>query len=144
MIKNNCAKARTICGHVYKVLGVFCDVWIWKKCIWQIEVLYTKNVDSETCNSINLSKALLWEIMWKYYCLPQKTFWCKKLANLQCIPCFIAFLHLLTGLGVSELRDDPNYIRFYMNWTRFITTALIPITGKYHLNNICQIRFYMI
>ena len=103
-----------------------------------------ENVDSETCNSINLSKALLWEIMWKYYCLPQKTFWCKKLANLQCIPCFIAMLHSLTGLGVSELRDDPNYIRFYMNWTRFITTALIPITGKYHLNDICQIKFYTI
>jgi hypothetical protein len=37
---------------------------------------------------------------------------------------------LIDGLGVSDLRDDPNYIRLYMNWTRFITTALIPITGK--------------
>ena len=49
---------------------------------------------------------------------------------------------LIDGLGVSDLRDDPNYIRLYMNWTRFITTALIPITGK-RINRIENILVFI-
>ena len=26
-------------------------------------------------------------------------------------------------LGVSDLRSDPDYIRFYINWTRLLTTG---------------------
>jgi hypothetical protein len=29
----------------------------------------------------------------------------------------------IVTLGVSDLRSDPDYIRFYINWTRLITTG---------------------
>ena len=30
-------------------------------------------------------------------------------------------------LGVSDLRSDPDYIRFYINWTRLLTTGTLVI-----------------
>ena len=58
----------------------------------------------------------------------------------------IIFIIYIVGLGVSALRDDPDYIRYYMNWTRFIVTALVPITGQsQQLHIIIQINIlYMI
>lgn len=38
------------------------------------------------------------------------------------------------GLGVSDLREDPDYIRFYINWTRLITTGLIPMGALIYFN----------
>ena len=57
----------------------------------------------------------------------------------------IIFIIYIVGLGVSALRDDPDYIRYYMNWTRFIVTALIPITGQsQQLHIIIQINLLCI
>ncbi len=39
------------------------------------------------------------------------------------------------GLGVSDLRENPDYIRFYINWTRLITTGLIPMGALIYLNS---------
>lgn len=38
------------------------------------------------------------------------------------------------GLGVSDLREDPDYIRLYINWTRLITTGLIPMGALIYFN----------
>ena len=38
------------------------------------------------------------------------------------------------GLGVSDLREDPEYIRYYINWTRLITTGLIPMGSLIYFN----------
>ena len=38
------------------------------------------------------------------------------------------------GLGVTNLRDDPDYIRYYINWTRLITTGIIPVTLLIYFN----------
>ena len=35
---------------------------------------------------------------------------------------------------ITELRDDPNYIQFYINWTRLITTGIIPMTALIYFN----------
>ena len=38
------------------------------------------------------------------------------------------------GYQTTELRDDPNYIQFYINWTRLITTGLIPMGALIYFN----------
>ncbi|TRY73705.1 hypothetical protein TCAL_00917, partial [Tigriopus californicus] len=38
------------------------------------------------------------------------------------------------AFGVSDLRGDPNYIRFYINWTRLITTGLVPMVALIFFN----------
>ena len=35
---------------------------------------------------------------------------------------------------ITELRDDPNYIQFYINWTRLVTTGIIPMTALIYFN----------
>ena len=35
---------------------------------------------------------------------------------------------------ITELRDDPNYIQFYINWTRLITTGIIPMSALIYFN----------
>ena len=37
-------------------------------------------------------------------------------------------------LGVTALRDDPDYIRYYINWTRLITTGIIPVALLIYFN----------
>ena len=38
------------------------------------------------------------------------------------------------SFGVSALRSDPDYIRFYINWTCLITTGLIPMSALIYFN----------
>ena len=35
---------------------------------------------------------------------------------------------------VSELRDNPDYIHYYVNWTRLITTGLVPMGALIYFN----------
>ena len=35
---------------------------------------------------------------------------------------------------ISELRDNPNYIHYYVNWTRLLTTGLIPMVMLIYFN----------
>ena len=35
---------------------------------------------------------------------------------------------------VSELRENPDYIQYYINWTRLITTGLIPMGALIYFN----------
>ncbi|CAB4067152.1 unnamed protein product [Lepeophtheirus salmonis] len=37
--------------------------------------------------------------------------------------------------AVTDLRNDPNYIRFYINWTWLIMTCLIPIGSLVYFNS---------
>ena len=39
------------------------------------------------------------------------------------------------SLGVSELRDNPDYIRIYINWTRFLATGLVPMVALVYFNS---------
>jgi hypothetical protein len=38
------------------------------------------------------------------------------------------------ALGVSDFRNDPDYIRFYINWTRLVTTGLGPMAALAFFN----------
>ena len=38
------------------------------------------------------------------------------------------------GYKTTDLRDDPNYIQFYINWTRLITTGIIPMGALIYFN----------
>ena len=38
------------------------------------------------------------------------------------------------GLGVTNLRDNPDYIRYYINWTRLVTTGIIPVALLIYFN----------
>ena len=38
------------------------------------------------------------------------------------------------SFDVTELRSDPDYIRFYINWTRLFTTGVIPMAALIYLN----------
>ena len=38
------------------------------------------------------------------------------------------------GYQTTALRDDPNYIQFYINWTRLITTGIIPMGALIYFN----------
>ena len=40
----------------------------------------------------------------------------------------------IIGLGISDLREDPDYIRFYINWTRLITTGVLPFGALIYFN----------
>ena len=40
---------------------------------------------------------------------------------------------LIEELGVRDFRDNPLYIIYYLNWTRFTTTVIIPMAGKSYL-----------
>ncbi len=51
------------------------------------------------------------------------------------------FIHLkclfflkVMSVGVSALREDPDYIRFYINWTRLVTTGLVPMAALIFFN----------
>ena len=35
---------------------------------------------------------------------------------------------------VTDLRNDPNYIRYYINWTRFLATGLGPMAALVFFN----------
>ena len=37
-------------------------------------------------------------------------------------------------LKVTDLRNDPNYIRYYINWTRFLATGLGPMAALVFFN----------
>ncbi len=37
-------------------------------------------------------------------------------------------------IEVTNLRNDPNYIRYYINWTRFLTTGLGPMAALIFFN----------
>ena len=38
------------------------------------------------------------------------------------------------GYQTTALRDDPHYIQFYINWTRLITTGIIPMGALIYFN----------
>ena len=38
------------------------------------------------------------------------------------------------AFGVSDLRNDPLYIRFYINWTRLVTTGILPMAALIFFN----------
>ena len=35
---------------------------------------------------------------------------------------------------MTDLRNDPNYIRYYINWTRFLATGLGPMAALVFFN----------
>ncbi len=47
---------------------------------------------------------------------------------------FLPPLSKVLGVGVSSLREDPDYIRFYINWTRLLTTGLAPMAALVFFN----------
>lgn len=38
------------------------------------------------------------------------------------------------GFEVSELREHPDYIKYYTMWTRLITTGIIPLGALIYFN----------
>ena len=35
---------------------------------------------------------------------------------------------------VTELRDNPDYVNYYVNWTRLLTTGIIPMAALIYFN----------
>lgn len=43
-------------------------------------------------------------------------------------------LEEVLSFTVSSLREHPDYIRYYINWTRLVTTGLIPMAALIFFN----------